>query len=684
MNLINRELSWLSFNERVLQEAIDPNVPLTERMRFLGIYSNNLDEFFRVRVANLKRVMEFKNEKIQGFKGSAEELYIEIRKVVMKQQELFEAAYQQIKHEFEAHQVQIVDETALDLHELAQLDFFFHDKLKHAIFPILLDKKRALPKLRDYAIYLGVKITSKTRVRFALIQIPTEYTRFFTLKQNEGQKVILMDDIIRLYLLEIFSVFRPTDVEAYTFKFTRDAELDLDDDLSLSFFEKIEKSLKQRKKGEPVRFVYDAKMPNDLLQFLLQQLDLKKGVNTIPGGRYHNFKDFMRFPDFGNPEFRFQAQQPVAHPLLQRSKSIIQTILKQDILLHFPYQQFDHVIDLLREASLDPKVKEVKINIYRVAKNSEVMNALLACIFNGKQVTVVFELQARFDEENNLWWSNRLKDFGANVIYGLQNLKVHSKLLQIKRINDGKAQFITYVGTGNFNEGTATIYTDLALLTANKEISAEVSRVFGLLENNLERHTFRYLMVSPFNTRRKLMALIDREIKFAKAKKPAWIRIKINNLTDVKLIEKLYAASKAGVKIEMIIRGICCLKPGVKGLSDNITAISIVDRYLEHARFVIFGNGGTPETYISSADWMERNLDQRIEVGAKIIDPQIQTEIALIFDYQWRGSVKARSISANYKNLYSKRDLPPFHAQQQLFAHYKQLSEQIAQNTELL
>ncbi len=684
MNLINRELSWLSFNERVLQEAIDPNVPLTERMRFLGIYSNNLDEFFRVRVANLKRVMEFKNEKIQGFKGSAEELYVEIRKVVMKQQELFEAAYQQIKHEFEAHQVQIVDETALDLHELAQLDFFFHDKLKHAIFPILLDKKRALPKLRDYAIYLGVKIKSKTRVRYALIQIPTEYTRFFTLKQNEGQKVILMDDIIRLYLLEIFSVFRPTDVEAYTFKFTRDAELDLDDDLSLSFFEKIEKSLKQRKKGEPVRFVYDAKMPNDLLQFLLQQLDLKKGVNTIPGGRYHNFKDFMRFPDFGNPEFRFQAQQPVAHPLLQRSKSIIQTILKQDILLHFPYQQFDHVIDLLREASLDPKVKEVKINIYRVAKNSEVMNALLACIFNGKQVTVVFELQARFDEENNLWWSNRLKDFGANVIYGLQNLKVHSKLLQIKRINDGKAQFITYVGTGNFNEGTATIYTDLALLTANKEISAEVSRVFGLLENNLERHTFRYLMVSPFNTRRKLMALIDREIKFAKAKKPAWMRIKINNLTDVKLIEKLYVASKAGVKIEMIIRGICCLKPGVKGLSENITAISIVDRYLEHARFVIFGNGGTPETYISSADWMERNLDQRIEVGAKIIDPQIQTEIALIFDYQWRGSVKARSISANYKNLYSKRDLPPFHAQQQLFAHYKQLSEQIAQNTELL
>ncbi|MEN9743273.1 MAG: polyphosphate kinase 1 [Bacteroidota bacterium] len=683
MNLINRELSWLSFNERVLQEALDVNVPLTERMRFLGIYSNNLDEFFRVRVANLKRLIEVKNQDAIGFKGKLEDLDVEIRKVVLKQQELFEAAYQQIKLEFESYHIHIVDEKKLDGVELAQLDFFFHDQLKHAIFPILLDKKRALPKLRDYAIYLGVKITSKTRARYALIQIPTDYTRFFTLKNDNEKKVILMDDIIRLLLTEIFTVFHPQKVEAYTFKFTRDAELDLDDDLSLSFFEKIEKSLKQRKKGQPVRFVYDDEMPKDLLHFLIEKLDLKKGINTIPGGRYHNFKDFMRFPDFGNEHFRFNTQQPVAHPVLQRSKSSIQAILKQDILLHFPYQQFDHVVDLLREASLDPKVKDVKINIYRVAKNSEVMNALLACIFNGKQVTVVFELQARFDEENNLWWSNRLKEFGANVIYGLQNLKVHSKLLQIKRIHEGKSQFITYVGTGNFNEGTATVYTDLALLTANKVISSEVSRVFGLLENNLERHTFRYLMVSPFNTRRKLLALIDREIKYAKAKRPASIKMKINNLTDLKLIEKLYAASKAGVKIEMIIRGICCLKPGVKGLSENITAISIVDRYLEHARFFIFENNEAPETYISSADWMERNLDQRIEVGTRILDPNIQQEIALIFDFQWKGSVKARSISSNYKNLYSKRDLPPFHAQQELYNYYKQKSEQIAQDSEL-
>ena len=677
MNLINRELSWLSFNERVLQEAMDPSVPLTERMRFLGIYSNNLDEFFRVRVANLKRAIEVKNEKVFGFKGTAEELYVEIRKVVLKQQQLFELAYEGIKAEFQKDNIHFIDESACTDQELKELDEFFNEKLKHAIFPILLDKKRPLPKLRDYAIYLGVKIVSKAKVRYALIQIPTDYSRFFILHKGEHTNVILIDDIIRLYLNDIFAVYQANHVEAFTFKFTRDAELDLDDDLSLSFFEKIEKSVKQRKKGQPVRFVYDAQMPNDLLQFLLQQLNLKKGVNTIPGGRYHNFKDFMRFPDFGNPKYRFTPQTPSPHPAFINCNSLISKIIKQDVLLHFPYQQFDHIVDLLREASLDAKVKEIKINIYRVAKNSEVMNALLACIFNGKQVTVVFELQARFDEENNLWWSNRLKDYGANVIYGLQNLKVHSKLLQIRRISEGKIQYITYIGTGNFNESTSTIYTDLGLLTADKEISLEVSRVFGMLENNLERHAFRNLLVSPFNTRRKLMALIEREIKFAKAKKPAYIKLKFNNLTDIKLIDKLYAASKAGVKIELIIRGICCLQPDVKGLSDNISAISIVDRYLEHARFLIFSNNGQPEYFISSADWMERNLDQRIEVGTRIKDVRIQQEIDLIFDYQLKGSIKARSISANYKNAYSKRNLPPFHAQQELHAHYLRLSEEV-------
>lgn len=673
MNIINRELSWLSFNERVLQESMDPTVPLTERMRFLGIYSNNMDEFFRVRVANLKRLSVLKKQKVEGFNGDAEELYKEIRKVVMKQQLKFENAFSLIQAEFEKDQIFMINEQEVNKDQLLILKNYYNEHLKHVVFPIILDKKNPLPKLRDYAIYLAVKIVEKKeKTRFALIQIPSDYSRFFQLKGENRIDYILIDDIIRLQLKEIFSIFEPVEISAYTFKFTRDAELDLDDDLSLSFFEKIEKSLKQRRKGDPVRFVYDSTMPKDLLNFLLKSLDLTLGNNTIPGGRYHNFKDFMSFPDFGMAKYRFQAQPPQAHPAFSKGKSHIDVVLEKDVLLHFPYQRFDHVVDLLREAALDPRVKDIKINIYRVAKNSEVMNALLASVFNGKQVTVIFELQARFDEENNLWWSNRLKEFGANVIYGVPNLKVHSKLLQIRRVKDGKDQFITYVGTGNFNEKTATIYSDLAVLSSERELSLEVSKVFKLLENNLERNIFRNLLVSPFNTRRKLFALIDKEIAHAKAKKPAKIKIKINNLTDIKMIDKLYAAGKAGVKIELIVRGICCLKPGVKGLSENITAISLVDRYLEHARFFIFENNGDPVHIITSADWMERNLDQRIEVGMTVKDAAIKAELDRIFDFQWRGSVKARNISADLKNRYNERNLPPFHAQRELYLSYIQ------------
>jgi len=679
MKFINRELSWLSFNERVLQEALDYSVPITERMRFLGIYSNNMDEFFRVRVAHLKRIIANKNNKIQGYKGTAEDLFTEIRKVVLKQQTLFEHAFDLIKSDFEKESIYLIDEKQITSLDILSLDAFFHEKLKHVIFPIMLDKERPLPKLRDDAIYLGIKLHIENKSKYALIQIPNEYGRFFILEKNLQKKVILIDDIIRLYLNEIFSVVSTYKTEAYTFKFTRDAELDLDDDVAISFFDKIERSVKNRKFGLPVRFVYDQKIPKDLLEFLLAKLDLKKGENTIPGGRYHNFKDFMKFPDFNVPKFRFEESNPSPHPYLNNSTKIIEIVDEKDVLLHFPYQKFDHVIDLLREASLNSQVKEIKINIYRVAKNSKVMNALLACLYNGKKVTVIFELQARFDEENNLWWSNKLKEFGARIIYGLPGLKVHSKLLQIQRNVQGRTCYTTYVGTGNFNERTANIYTDLGLLTSDKEISLEVMRVFSMLENNIERHTFRRLMVSPFNTRRKILSLIDREIKFAKAKKQAEINIKLNNLTDIKLIDKLYAASKAGVKIKLIIRGICALIPGQKGLSENIEAISIVDQFLEHARFFSFTNNGQKEYYLSSADWMERNLDQRIEVGVVIKSLEVQKELDLIFEYQLKGSVKARNLSANYKNTYVKRNLPIFHAQQQLSAHYKAISKEITQ-----
>jgi polyphosphate kinase len=674
MNLINRDISWLGFNERVLQEATDDTVPLVERMRFLGIYSNNMDEFFRVRVANLRRLTTFKKQKIDGFNGSPEELYKEIRDIVLKQQEKFKAAYEQIVTEFSQNGVRVINEKQLSEAQFLFLKQYFISELKHEIFPLILDKKNEFPKLRDYAIYLAIKLEdNKGKIRYALIQIPSEPGRFVILPNEESKDVILLDDIIRIHLKDIFSIFQPVKAEAFTFKFTRDAELDLDDDLTTTFIEKIEKSLKQRKKGIPVRFVYDSKMPKDLLEFLLKSLELKFGLNTIPGGRYHNFKDFMRFPDFNNPDFLFKNQPPNDHPKLKNVQSIINVIENEDILLHFPYQRFEHVVDLLREAAIDPKVRSIKINIYRVARNSDVMKALLAAVFNGKEVTVVMELQARFDEENNLYWSDRLKEFGARVIYGVPGLKVHSKLLQITRISGKKEQFISYIGTGNFNERTSTIYTDVALLTANREIALEVNRVFRLIENNLERGTYKHLLVSPFNARRRLFSLIDREISHVKKGQTGAFRMKLNNLTDKKIIEKLYEASKQGVKIQLIIRGICCLKPGVKGLSENIEVISIVDRYLEHARFFIFENAGKPEYIITSADLMERNLDNRVEVGVFVKSNEIQDELNRIFDFQWKGSVKARLISSDSKTRYRKRNLPPFHAQQELYSHYQSI-----------
>jgi polyphosphate kinase len=401
----------------------------------------------------------------------------------------------------------------------------------------------------------------------------------------------------------------------------------------------MEKSIKMRKKGNPVRVVYDQNMPKDLLESLSRCFKMDVNINAIPGGRYHNFKDFMKFPIFGHKEFLYESIQPQEHPVLKGQKSIIKQLLKQDVLLHFPYQKFDHVVDLIREAAIDPKVKSIKINIYRVAKESQVMNALINAMRNGKEVTVVLELQARFDEENNLYWAERLKEDGARVLYGFQELKIHSKLLQIRRISEKSEQFITYIG----------------LLTANRSLSLEVNNVFHMMEQTLHRHTFRFLTVSPINARRKIVSCINNEMKAAKKGDTARIQIKINNLVDKHLIQKLYDASNAGVKIQLIIRGVCCLIPGIKGKSENIEIISIVDRFLEHTRMQIFHNNGDPLYFISSADWMERNMDQRIEVGTPIYDKSIQKELKSIFDIQWHDNVKARIIDKKQVNNYKKK-----------------------------
>jgi polyphosphate kinase len=674
MDYINRELSWLSFNERVLQEALDKNVPLVERMRFLGIYSNNMDEFYRVRVANVKRLISLQNKKVDGFKGTPQDLYDEIRSVVIKQQRMFENAYREIIELFEQESIYHLDENSIDKEQRKELTEYFRREIVHDVVPIILDRKNPFPRLRDKAIYLAIRMQwdQKRKVRYALLEIPSSIPRFYSLKSGVKKGIILLDDIVRLNLEELFPIFSFDIIEAFTFKFTRDAELNLDDDVSMSFIEKMEKSIKQRRKGEPVRLVYDHRMPEDLLELLLRNLNLKTGVNSIAGGKYHNFKDFMKFPDFGNPDFLFEKQHAFTHPDLEGQRSIIKQIIRKDILLHFPYQKFDYVVDLLREAAIDPKVTSIKINVYRVASRSQVMNALINAVSNGKEVTVVLELQARFDEENNLYWAERLKDYGARVLYGYEGLKIHSKLLQIRRVSEKKEQLITYIGTGNFNERTAEIYTDLALLTVDRRIANEVQHVFQMMEQSLHHHAFRYLSVSPVNSRRKLLGLIQNEIKFAKKGLPAKIQLKNNNLVDNKLIEKLYEASNAGVKIELIIRGVCCLIPKVRGKSMNIEAISIVDRYLEHARMMIFANGGEPLYYISSADWMERNLDKRIEVGTPVFDPDIQQELAAIFQMQWNDSVKARILDKAQRNNYKQHSGTPFQSQQELWKYYEE------------
>ncbi|MCB0477128.1 MAG: polyphosphate kinase 1 [Crocinitomicaceae bacterium] len=667
MQFVNRELSWLSFNDRVLQEAFDSENPIIERIRFLGIYSNNMDEFFRVRVATVKRIIALGGKTVSAYEGTFEDLLEDMMKIVKKQQKKFELAYQKILKELEKENIQHINENDLYDDQIKELNAYFAEKIEDQIVPILLDKKRAVSRLRDSMIYLAVKINADKKTMYALIEVPDTVNRFYVLNDKFGQKVILIDDIIRLNLDRLFHIFTYDSIEAYTFKFTRDAEIDYDDDLSVSIVDKMKKGIKGRKQGDPVRFVYDEQMPDDLFKFLIKKLDVDKN-EVITGGKYHNFKDFMKFPSFNKKEYTFKPMPPVFHPDLVNVKSIIKQVFEKDILLHYPYQKFEHVIDLLREAALDPKVESIKINLYRVAKNSQIINALINAIKNDKEVTVIVELQARFDEENNIYWARVLKEYGAKIIFGVSGLKVHSKLILIKR----RDKFITHIGTGNFHEKTARIYEDFSLITADPGIASEVNKVFVLFENNLDRSIYKELYVSPFNTRRNFVNLINQEILNVRSGHDSYIILKMNNLIDSTLIKKLYDASNAGVKISLIIRGMCGLVPGIPKQSENIRVISIVGRYLEHSRVMVFSNKGEPKIYISSADWMGRNLDKRIEVTAPIKDPDNKKEILEYLDFQLKDNCKARIIDQMQKNKYYRDDKEKFDSQERTYKYYKQ------------
>lgn len=687
---VNRELSWLKFNARVLQEAADEKVPLLERLRFAGIFSNNLDEFFKVRYATVKRVaMNESSDKELGV--HAKELLEEITKEVIQLQDESLSIINTITEELEKEQIFIVNEkTLLPEHE-AFVNTYFYDKVRPALFTIILNDLEKFPQLKDDVAYLAVKMTLKEdekasgvqkffsskaykeKIQYALIELPTTLNRFIELPQvGDKHYIIMLDDVIRFCLHLIFSIFNYESLSANMIKITRDAELDIDDDLSKSFVEKISSSVEDRRKGAPVRFVYDKTIDKDTLHFLIEKMGIVNTDSVIPGGRYHNRRDYMSFPSLGRTDLTYAPIHPLPVKGLTSEESLLKKIAEKDYLQFTPYHTFSNIIWFLREAALDPKVKSVKITIYRLAKNSQVVNSLINAVKNGKKVTVQIELQARFDEESNIRYAEQLKAEGVKLIFGVRGLKVHSKICVIEREEGKGIKRYGFISTGNFNESTAKVYTDYTLFTANQDILKEVNKVFNFFETNYNIQKYKHLIVSPHYTKKILKQLIDEEIKNAKAGKEAYIKLKMNNITSYKMIDKLYEASRAGVKIQMIVRGICCLVPGIEGMSENIEVISIVDKFLEHPRLFIFGNNGNPKVYISSADWMTRNISFRVEVGCPIYDETIKQELIDTFQISWADNVKARVIDQAQDNHYRPHTLPAQRSQVALYEYYQQ------------
>ena len=657
--LLNRELSWLSFNSRVLQEAADPNVPLLERIRFLGIYSNNRDEFFRVRVATVKRLLRFskKLDVLQGYEPAI--LMEEIQKEIILQQKRFDDIYVSLLKDLSKHHIRILDEKQITKAQGAYVEDYFASTVRPLLFPVFLDNTPTFPYLTDKSIYLTIRLSDSKRrkkPKYALIEIPRKgISRFLLLPSKRASwDVMLLDDVIRYNLKKIFFVFGYDTIDSYVIKITRDAELDLDNDVSRSYVEKIFRSIKNRKKGAPVRLAYDKSIPRDMLDLLVSRMKFRKLDNLIPGGRTHNFKDFISFPNVGPSHFRYRKTAPIPHEAFMKNESTFDAITQGDIMLFFPYHPYSHVLDLLREASIDPNVESIHITLYRVAQNSIVANALVNALKNGKTVTAVVELQARFDEESNMYWAEKLQDEGAQVIFGVPGLKVHSKLFMISRKESGKTVRYVHVGTGNFNESTAHVYSDLSLLTKDKRITEEVEKLFGFYKNNYKTGSYKHLLVAPWDMRKRLINLINKEIHNAKSGKPAYIILKLNSIVDEEIISRLYAASNAGVEIKMIVRGICSLASGVPNISENISAISVVDKYLEHSRILVFCNDGDVKYYISSADFMSRNFDQRSEVAVPVFDRKIQKAIQSFLDLQLSDNVKARVLDVHQRNRYVK------------------------------
>lgn len=700
---INREITWLGFNARVLQEAMDRNVPLLERLRFLGIYSNNLDEFYKVRYATVVRALELDSSAYNNIikDQSLKKLLSEIRETVSIQQDKYDKAYKDILRELERENIFFIDEKHLNKKQAQFAKKYYQTKLSHTVAVYFWDEETThYQSMREEAYYLAVKMTKnieierevgnsflsflkkkkievKKEIKYAVVEVPTHlFSRFVVLPAEDGKNYFMMlEDIVKYNLDEIFNMFEYDEIEAHSFKSSKDAELDMDKDLQISIMERISQSVEGRRSGDPVRLVYDRKMSKDTIEYLKNILKIDRYDSLSPGSKYHKKKDFIGFPDLGRKDLNYERVKPLMPIKLRGVKSFMSAIEKRDHMLYAPYEDYSVFLKFLRECAIDPRVKEIKITVYRVASQSQIMSALINAARNGKKVSALLELRARFDEANNINWSKVLQDEGVEVAFGVADLKVHSKIGVITYEKAGELTKIGFSSTGNFHEKTAKIYTDFTLMTANQEIANEIDDVFDFFWANYKVKEFKHLMVSPFETRNKIYRYIDKEIENQQKGLPAQINIKVNSLSDKGMIDKLYEASDAGVEVRIVVRGICCLIPGKRGLSENITAVSVIDKFLEHPRLYWFKNGGDDKVYISSADMMTRNIDHRVEVSCPIYDPRLKQEIIDTFDLSFNDNVKGRLLGVDGSYKYQKNDLPKNRSQFTIYEYYEKKNQ---------
>ena len=668
----NRELSWLDFNERVLQEAADITVPLIERLRFIGIFSNNLDEFYKVRYATVKRLALSKEKVKKFYKGeNAKDLLNLITERAIELQNRSNLILDFILKDLEKENIFIVDEQAIPKDSISYIESFFLDKIQPKLKIVLLNEKDDFPQLSESSCFLIIKVESKNKnLNYAIIQFPDEFERFIVIKNQDVKYVIMIDDIIRYHLFEIFKIFNPSNISANMIKFSRDAELDFDDDISKSYLEKISQSVKDRLKGDPLRFVYDKEIDPNTLKFLLEKMNINSEIDSvIPGGKYHNKKDYMNFPILNN-DLAYDKIEQLLIKDFYKHKTVFESIDERDFLVHTPFHKFNHILTFLSEASIDPDVKRICITIYRLSKLSSVANTLINAAKNGKEVVVQIELQARFDETNNIDYAKLMQDQGVKLIFGIPTLKVHAKVCVVEKLINNKILKYGFISTGNFNESTAKIYTDFTIFTSNQSLLDEISNVFEFFSFNYKKFKYEKLIISPYNTKKFFKSLIKNEIKNAKRGKDAFIKIKLNNITNYEMVEELYKAAEEGVKIYLVVRGICCLIPNQKNVHNNIELISIVDKFLEHTRMFIFCNNGKNKTYISSADWMTRNLDNRVEVTIPIEDEKISNQLNDIFSIYWNDNQKSRYVNSENNNEYRKNELGIIRSQSQVYNYH--------------